>query len=512
MTIACESQESGYCSWPHCIPANRVEQARNDLLMELNAAEIAIVASHWNDTLVPGVIREIFTPREPDRLILEVRTPGTNHLLQVSVAAGNCAAGALSTVPARALNAHPFAMLLRKHIGNVPIKAIGQLNSDRVMAFHFGGQAFCGSLIAELTGRNSNLHLLDEAGLLLGSFHPDRALTRKLECGLPWIPPPAAAVPAVPPRFSVKELTGTALFPALGARSVAADLEKTRSQLLAQFQSALRKTERLVENLRGDLARANAADVLREQANVLKAHLGEVAKGRARFDTVDFSGNAISIVLDPARDPVGNMQHMFDKARKLGRAVAGIENRLHAAVSHKEALDEWMRGLSAADGVDIDAARIWLSARFPLEKQRAVPVRRGETTRLPYREYPIARGLVARVGRSAKDNDQLTLRHARPWDLWLHVRGMEGSHVVVPLPRSVSHGQEELIDAAHLAAHFSSARGESMVEVSYTQRRYVQKPRGFAMGAVRLIREKTFVLKVDVQRLQRLLAGDGRHS
>jgi predicted ribosome quality control (RQC) complex YloA/Tae2 family protein len=64
-----------------------------------------------------------------------------------------------------------------------------------------------------------------------------------------------------------------------------------------------------------------------------------------------------------------------------------------------------------------------------------------------------------------------------------------------------------LVDAAHLAAHFSTLKGDSDVEVIYTRRRYVQKPRGAAHGSVRLLREKTINLRVEPSRLEKILRG-----
>jgi predicted ribosome quality control (RQC) complex YloA/Tae2 family protein len=110
------------------------------------------------------------------------------------------------------------------------------------------------------------------------------------------------------------------------------------------------------------------------------------------------------------------------------------------------------------------------------------------------------------VGRGAKDNDDLTLHVARPYHLWLHAKGTTGAHVVVTLKKGESCPAELLVDAAHLAAHFSDARGEKVVEVTYVQKRYVRKPRGAAPGSVQVDREKVIVLRVEAERLARLLA------
>jgi predicted ribosome quality control (RQC) complex YloA/Tae2 family protein len=115
------------------------------------------------------------------------------------------------------------------------------------------------------------------------------------------------------------------------------------------------------------------------------------------------------------------------------------------------------------------------------------------------------------VGRGAAHNDQLTLHVARPRDLWLHAREWSGAHVVVPLGRGESCPPEVLVDAAHLAAHFSDfsgAREEAVVEITYGLRKHVRKPRGSAPGAVVLDREKVLVLRRQDTVTERLLAAE----
>ncbi|HXN42468.1 MAG TPA: hypothetical protein VN918_11810, partial [Myxococcaceae bacterium] len=66
-------------------------------------------------------------------------------------------------------------------------------------------------------------------------------------------------------------------------------------------------------------------------------------------------------------------------------------------------------------------------------------------------------------------------------------------------------GQELLLDAAHLALHHSQLKGEPQGEVCYTQAKYVRRPKGAAPGAAITTHEKVFLLRVESQRLQRLL-------
>jgi predicted ribosome quality control (RQC) complex YloA/Tae2 family protein len=164
-----------------------------------------------------------------------------------------------------------------------------------------------------------------------------------------------------------------------------------------------------------------------------------------------------------------------------------------------------MDEISGADSARLEEIRQEIAKRFPKLRRKRSGRRDPVPLRLPFHEIAISGGRSARVGRSAADNDALTLRFARPEDLWLHVRGQKGSHVVVPMGRGEEPSGDILVDAAHLAAHFSDARDQTDVEVIYTRRRHVQKPKGSPPGSVRLLREKTIFLRVDSGRLKRIL-------
>jgi predicted ribosome quality control (RQC) complex YloA/Tae2 family protein len=112
------------------------------------------------------------------------------------------------------------------------------------------------------------------------------------------------------------------------------------------------------------------------------------------------------------------------------------------------------------------------------------------------------------VGKGAAQNDRLTFQTARPHDLWLHPKDRTGAHVIVPLAKNATIAPELLIDAAHLAAHFSDARGETIVDVQYAPRRYLRKPRGSPPGFVVVDREKVIAVRLERGRVERLLESE----
>jgi predicted ribosome quality control (RQC) complex YloA/Tae2 family protein len=132
-------------------------------------------------------------------------------------------------------------------------------------------------------------------------------------------------------------------------------------------------------------------------------------------------------------------------------------------------------------------------------RKRAAPAHR------PYRVFHASGGQPIWVGRAGEDNAALTFRVARPHHLWMHARGVPGAHVVVPLDRGEEVGQEALLDAAHLALHFSRLAGEPRGEVAWTRARLVKRVKGGAPGQVTYTGEKVLALRVEPARLERLL-------
>lgn len=102
-------------------------------------------------------------------------------------------------------------------------------------------------------------------------------------------------------------------------------------------------------------------------------------------------------------------------------------------------------------------------------------------------------GFEILVGRSARDNDRLTLKVARPRDLWLHAHGFAGSHVVVRHPDGTDEVPKHVVErAAELAAWHSKARGaRGKISVHVCRAADVSKPRGAPTGQVRLRRFDT---------------------
>ena len=101
-------------------------------------------------------------------------------------------------------------------------------------------------------------------------------------------------------------------------------------------------------------------------------------------------------------------------------------------------------------------------------------------------------GFEILVGKGDEENDRLTFGVAEPRDLWLHISGPAGSHVIIRNPEGLSLADvpRAVVEcAAGLAAWHSKARGaRGKVEVHVCRVADVRKPKGFAPGQVLLKR------------------------
>jgi len=316
---------------------------------------------------------------------------------------------------------------------------------------------------------------------------------------------------------------------ALGARLVAslatAGATERREALRKALARSVARVDRRIEAVRGDLARAESADAMAQRAQLFVAAAATAPRGATRLVTVDWSsGEAreVELPLDPARGAREQVDAMFQRARRLKEGARIARARLADAERARAGLAAAAQALAGADDAQLDGIEAQAHAAAPRDFKRTLAPsspgagaagrpsaargpRGAAAPRPPYRVFVGASGARILVGRGAEKNDELTLHVARPHDLWLHAKNRTGAHVVVPLDKNASCPPELLVEAAHLAAHFSEARDERVVEVQYTPRRYLRKPRGSAPGLVVVDREKVLVLRREEETLRRLL-------
>jgi predicted ribosome quality control (RQC) complex YloA/Tae2 family protein len=187
-----------------------------------------------------------------------------------------------------------------------------------------------------------------------------------------------------------------------------------------------------------------------------------------------------------------NIDRMFKRHQKAGRGRGIVAQQLAEIRKKRSALEENTKRLQAIKDWDT-----WLAIASKLGKAGASDVSSRGTGHVPEADARKLRTIKIDdreilVGRTARENDDLTFDVAAPDDFWFHVADYSGSHVIVRNPGKDRELEEPvLVKAAQLAAYFSQARNSSRVEVHYTKRKHVSKPRRAKPGLVRLIEFKS---------------------
>jgi predicted ribosome quality control (RQC) complex YloA/Tae2 family protein len=336
-----------------------------------------------------------------------------------------------------------------------------------------------------------------------------RAQTRGAEALL-LIPGTLAARDAMA-RPALEE-RGAAIADAVTQIDVASEQQALRRALT----KAIARVERRAAAIEGDLARMEGSEALAHRAQLFVAVAATAPRGVQKLTATDWTTGAardVELPLDPARGAAEQIDALFRRARRLKEGATIARSRLNDASAAFAKLEQLLTSLAHPEA-DVEALETAARAAAPHDFQLAQGRRspgtpaRAPVRRPPYRTFHGASGARILAGRGAVQNDALTLHVARPHDLWLHAKAARGAHVVVPLARGVTCPSDLLVEAAHLAAHFSDARDERVVEVQYTERRYLRKPRGSAPGFVTVDREKVIVLRKNAEQLRRLLASE----
>lgn len=438
-------------------------------------------------------IRRIDAPRD-DLYALTLAAPGYKGVLIVSLSPNASGVGLVAVRP-QGRPASGEVMRLRKQLHGsrvVAIDAIGERGLELRVSRADGPRR----LVIDLAARPALLRVLElEAD-------GDRAEPRREQ--------PAAA------QLSLEALEerGRTLL----ARLQVDMLGATRSALRKSLTAARKRSERKLQDIAQDAERATQAPALRAQASAVLANLHAIPRGAATVSLVDYTQDPprpLEISLDPARSAREQAELWFRQARRYERGKELATVRLASVERERQAVLALLQDVELASDLAtleaLGASARKLGASRPSDASSSAATSRARPrARTPYRTFTGHAERRILVGRGASDNDALTLHHARPHDLWLHARDTAGAHVIVPLERNQACPPELLVDAALLAAHFSSERDQSSVDVTYAQRRHITKPKGAPPGSVQVQREKVLHLRVDATRLQHLLATETR--
>jgi predicted ribosome quality control (RQC) complex YloA/Tae2 family protein len=484
-------------------------RSRSEQIVALTATEIARVMEECAPVLSTGWIQKIYQPTDRT-VVLEIRTPGKTHRLLISchpeTARLHFTTAAFQNPP----TPPPFCQYLRAHLQGGRIDHVEQIHGDRIVRLSLTAKDGPCSLIAELTGKTSNLLVLDEANRIRRDLSG-----MKDRIGQLYVPPsrqPRDQRAADHARFTQsKPESPYPLSVAIEAHYLTAGdataVDTIRNARAAILRKTIKKLRRRIEAWHEDLAKAEKYKHYDRYGELIKANLGTIRKGQTEVTVVDYFDEELpnlTIPLDQAKTPQNNMDDYFRKHRKHLAAERELHPRIEEGQKELETLRQELTAIEQGTWQQPAKAH-------PIARPRNL-VRTGKTNNLPeqhhgpFRRFTSSDGLAIYVGRNARENDELTFGLAKSDDLWLHARGTPGSHVVVRLEKGSDPPPETILDAAILALLYSDLKKSGKGDIIYTRRKWVKKAKGQAPGAVTVTQEKSLHISLEKTRLEALKA------
>lgn len=261
------------------------------------------------------------------------------------------------------------------------------------------------------------------------------------------------------------------------------------------------RLKRRREKIVADLARARGWEDLRRKGELLRVHRDAISRGLPQVTLPDYYAGpdgSLTIPLDPALSTEANADRYFKQARKVKRGLPIIERRLAETEAELKGWTSALEKIIQAETSQALAKAVGARELTQLDPPRPPSRQRRDANATPEpRRFVSTDGREILVGRSSTGNVHLTFRVARAHDLWLHVEGYGGSHVVVRNPKGQTVPPRTLHEAAQLAAFFSKARNAGKVPVHYTPVRFVKKVKRGKPGIVLITQEKSVQVTAD---------------
>lgn len=244
------------------------------------------------------------------------------------------------------------------------------------------------------------------------------------------------------------------------------------------------------ENYEESIVRANNyrqyAELLMAQPNV-KIKIGD------KIELNDWNGKQVEIKLDNKLTILDNANKYFSKYKK-SLAEADIKQKRVPILKNKlKIIQDNINLINNAKNLkELQKIRNNLiQDTIVIMQQETQPIN------IKFRVFELDENYTLYVGKNAANNDELTMKFAKPNDIWLHARGSSGSHCVI---KSKSNKNEKipkiiLQKAAEIAAYYSGAKNAKYTPVCYTQKKYVHKPKNANTGAVVLQREEIIMVE-----------------
>ena len=271
-------------------------------------------------------------------------------------------------------------------------------------------------------------------------------------------------------------------------------LNQLKVGFLKSLNRQIKRLESTLKNLHQADKGLDKADIYEKYAHILmaNAHLSASGEKVIILDDLYTIGKKISIPLNEKISLVKNAQHYYSKS---ANSLESYKQALEKIPISEEKLQLLKSLLEELQSIHTMAKlKEWQKEhRIELPNLKQINSKDKKTVNEFYAvEY---KGYLLWIGKNARSNDKIVQKSHKE-DIWLHARGVSGSHVIIRMNNSKKMPNIRIIEEiAQFAAYQSKAKGARLAPVIYTKRKYIRKPKGSAHGVVEVQKEKIVIIE-----------------
>ncbi len=225
-------------------------------------------------------------------------------------------------------------------------------------------------------------------------------------------------------------------------------------------------------------------DLLATVPNPNKEHGKEIS-------LIGWSGEEVKISLDDKKTLIQNSIRYYDKSKATKTELAVRKKRQPNLETELEEVKSALEELyNCKNQKQLEKLYTKFGKNLKINYQDNKMDREDK-----FRKFELDEGFILYVGKNAANNDELTIKFAKPNDIWMHARGSSGSHAIIRVEKGKKVPKRIIEQGAAICAYYSGQKNSKYAAVCYTEKKYVRKPKGAAVGSVTITREKVVMVE-----------------
>ena len=272
-------------------------------------------------------------------------------------------------------------------------------------------------------------------------------------------------------------------------------ISEKKKNLLKYVDSQIKKFKKIQKNIKVDLKKNENFENYKNIGDILAANMHQIKYGIKKVTVFDFYNNQqITINLDPLLSPNDNLNFYYNKYNKGKRTISALNSRfldIQNEIKYFEEIKMFIEKENDFIGIEEIENELNLTNNGNKSKNK-IKLNKPKKRDLLSFDY---NGFQIFVGRNNKENEEISFSKGQPNDIWLHIKDIPGSHVLI-LRNNQELPNDVLLNAANLACEYSKAKKGDKVTVDYCERKFVKKIKNSKPGNVIYTNFHTLLIEV----------------